>query len=387
MAGAASENLIEDLLRAARHHLAMDVAFVSEFAGGQRVFRVVDADTETAVVCGGGDPLEETYCQRIVDGVLPGVIPDTSLEPEARALAVTEALGIGAYVGVPLNFSDGRTYGTLCCFGHEAAPSLDESDRRYLAVVADVVAAQLERTEQERAQEAEAESLIGTLLYQRNFHPVFQPIVELATGRVVGVEALTRFTVDPEIGADGWFNRAALAGSGIDLELAALVLALDQIDQVPEGAYLSVNLSPAAVPAAVPVLLPLAKKGIVLEVTEHEEIVDYDTFLGVIAELREAGIRLAVDDAGAGYASLRHVLRLTPDIVKLDNSLTRGIEDDLALQALAKALVEFATKLSATVVAEGVESAAQLECLAGLGVACGQGYHLGRPGDLPLSAN
>lgn len=381
--GDVANDVIEDLLRAARKHLDMEVAFVSEFTGGRRVFRFVDADTETAVVPGGGDPLEETYCKRIVDGILPEVIPDTRAEPITAALPVTKALDIGAYVGVPLSFSDGHVYGTLCCMRQDAAPSLADMHRKYLSVVAEVVAGQLERSEQERAVAVEAARLIEALLEQRAFHAVFQPIVELQTGRVVGVEALTRFTMDAEIGPDGWFGRASAAGAAVELELAALDLALARIDSVPHDAYLSVNLSPAAVTSAVPALLKAAERRLVLEVTEHEQIPDYDAFIAVVEELRAAGVRLAVDDAGAGYASLRHVLRLRPDVVKLDNSLTRGIENDVALQVLARSLVEFATELGANVVAEGIESAAQLEVLTSLGVRYGQGYYLGRPGSLP----
>jgi EAL domain-containing protein (putative c-di-GMP-specific phosphodiesterase class I) len=122
---------------------------------------------------------------------------------------------------------------------------------------------------------------------------------------------------------------------------------------------------------------------VVVEITEHEAIEDYESLLPRLADLRARGVRVAIDDAGAGFASLRHTLRIAPDIVKLDISLTRDIGTDRGRQALASALVSFADEMRMTVVAEGIETAEELEMLLELGVRQGQGFFLAEPKPLP----
>ncbi len=118
---------------------------------------------------------------------------------------------------------------------------------------------------------------------------------------------------------------------------------------------------------------------VVLEITEHSLVEDYGLLNRCLVPLREAGVRVAVDDAGAGYASMRHVLAIHPDIIKLDLSLTRDIDTDSPRRALAAALIEFARQTQSHVVAEGVETASELAALQALGVDDVQGYHLARP--------
>lgn len=122
---------------------------------------------------------------------------------------------------------------------------------------------------------------------------------------------------------------------------------------------------------------------IILEVTEHAAIEAYEQLGAALSVFRQRGLRVAVDDAGAGYASFRHILRLRPDIIKLDMALTRDIDQDPARRALASALITFAGNTRSTIVAEGVETAAELHTLQQLGVTAAQGYYLGRP--TPLS--
>jgi EAL domain-containing protein (putative c-di-GMP-specific phosphodiesterase class I) len=123
----------------------------------------------------------------------------------------------------------------------------------------------------------------------------------------------------------------------------------------------------------------------VVEVTEHAAIENYRSFQDAVDGLRKDGVRLAVDDAGAGYASFRHILQLSPDIIKLDLTLTRDIDHDRARRAMASALIAFAKETDAEIVAEGIETEAELETLIGLGTRYGQGYHLGRPGPAPIA--
>jgi EAL domain-containing protein (putative c-di-GMP-specific phosphodiesterase class I) len=214
----------------------------------------------------------------------------------------------------------------------------------------------------------------------------YQPIVALQTGDTVGFEALARFKgIQPEWPPAEWFAVAADVGLRTELELAALELALTRLDSLPANSFLSVNVWPEALasPAVLERIGAAQPDRIVIEVTEHAAIDDYDRLVTTLADFRRRGGRLAIDDAGAGFASLRHVLRLDPDMIKVDGSLVRDIESDRAARALTRALVSFAREMGKLVVAEGIETASALDVLRELGIDYGQGYHLGRPAALP----
>lgn len=212
-----------------------------------------------------------------------------------------------------------------------------------------------------------------------------QPIVDLATGAWVAVEALARF---PDGGCpDRWFADAHRAGVGTALERRALQSAIDLLPRLPPGVELSVNASPALVldPAFEAVLARCGDGGrrLVIEITEHASVAHYDDISAALLPHRERGVRLAVDDTGAGYASFAHVLRLRPDVIKLDRSLLVDIDRDGARRAFVTAIVLMALELGARVTAEGVESAAQLTTLATLGVDTVQGFLLAQPSTDP----
>jgi EAL domain-containing protein (putative c-di-GMP-specific phosphodiesterase class I)/FixJ family two-component response regulator len=244
------------------------------------------------------------------------------------------------------------------------------------------------RAEEHRAeQEHQAkQARIDAMLEHGTYHMVFQPVIDLATGHTVGAEALARFTSQPPRPPNEWFDEAHLVGRNLELEIAAVAAALDQFDQLPPEAFLAVNISPEAAtsPQLAAVLQAVPPGRVVLELTEHTRIDDYAGLLSALAPLRAKGVRIAVDDAGAGYAGLHHVLRLEPDLVKLDIALIQDIDRDPAKRALATALVAFASETDATIVAEGIETADELATLQRLGITCGQGYHIARPGPLPL---
>lgn len=214
---------------------------------------------------------------------------------------------------------------------------------------------------------------------------VYQPIVELGALRTVGYEALSRFPLEPVQGPDRWFADARDIGLGVELELLAVKQAVAAQASVPESAMLAVNLSPASVMSSAlrPLLADADLTRLVIEVTEHVEVENFATLHKALAPLRAAGARLAVDDTGAGYAGFRHLLGLEPDIVKLDITLTRGIDTDPARRALAAALVSFSVETNAPLIAEGVETDAELSTVRDLGIDWAQGYYLGRPSALP----
>lgn len=221
---------------------------------------------------------------------------------------------------------------------------------------------------------------------------LFQPIYDLRTGRIAGCEALSRFAGVPYRTPDVWFAEAWEAGLGPDLELHAITEAVRRLGLLPDGAYLSVNAAPQTIldDRFERLLAALGTDAgrIVVEVTEHAAVADYDVLAEAVQRLRGTGVRFAVDDTGAGYASMQHVLRLRPDVIKLDRGIVAGIDQDIARRALAAAMVSFATSLGMSVVGEGIETAGELAALVEVGVRHGQGYHLARPAplDAPVRA-
>ena len=212
---------------------------------------------------------------------------------------------------------------------------------------------------------------------------MFQPIAHLPQMNVAGYEVLSRFSCHPGAGPDRWF--AAAQRIGREAELSALVLtkALSSRSQLPPRCFLSINISPEALLSdQVERLLgsgPLDR--IVFELTEHSVVNDYRTVASAIANIRSLAGFVAVDDAGAGYASLRHILALRPDFVKLDSSLVQDLHRDQAKSALVEMFGEFASRIDAWLVAEGIEERRDLHRLRQLGVPLGQGYLLGRPSE------
>jgi EAL domain-containing protein (putative c-di-GMP-specific phosphodiesterase class I)/CheY-like chemotaxis protein len=229
---------------------------------------------------------------------------------------------------------------------------------------------------------------IERIIEDRALTIVFQPILDLHSGAMAGVEALARFAAEPARTPDRWFEEAWSLGLGLDLELAAAVMALETARPRAPHVFVAVNVSPEA--AISPGFLEFvdaqeAVASLVIELTEHAVVEDYDILTRSLDRFRQMGIRVAVDDAGAGYASLRHILRIKPDLIKLDVSLIAGIDHDRDKLALATGITSFAREIGTKVVAEGIETAAQLECVARLGVDYAQGYHLARPGPIPAA--
>jgi EAL domain-containing protein (putative c-di-GMP-specific phosphodiesterase class I) len=198
------------------------------------------------------------------------------------------------------------------------------------------------------------------------------------------VEALARFQGPPVRGPERWFEEAEAVGLRRELELAAIKAAVAELDEVPDELYLAVNASPQTLRSAALLKLLSRVDGsrIVVEVTEHARVDDYRAVNVALARIRDLGVRLAIDDAGAGFASLRHILRLAPEIVKLDRTLIDRIESDRSRQALAAGLISFAEKIEATIIAEGIERQAEVSALGDLGVSYGQGFFFAKPAPL-----
>ena len=208
---------------------------------------------------------------------------------------------------------------------------------------------------------------------------VFQPVVSVANGRLTGYEALARFPSQSGRSPDSWFAQAHGCGLGAELEAAALRAALRSTGR-PLGTHLAVNVSPSALASdCVQRVLSGNLDGLVIEITEHEFVPDDDSLSSAVADLRGRGALIAIDDAGAGHAGLKQLMRVRPDIVKLDRALISGVNADQAQTALVESFVRFARDVGAIVCAEGIETLEELAVLADLDVEWGQGYVLGRP--------
>jgi EAL domain-containing protein (putative c-di-GMP-specific phosphodiesterase class I) len=394
--GTSYADAVRQLLAVVRTQLDMEVAWVSEFVGGEQVLRYVDAAPEVARPPAEGSraPLSGSFCARVLDGRFPSLIPDARAVPEAALLDVTAELQIGSYVGVPLPGPHGVPVGMLCAIHSKAAPGLSERDVAALRLMV-----QLLHDLQSRAlsagqvveQRDRMLSRMHAVIAGSGRHPVLQPIVDLVSGRTVAAEGMTRFTVASTSGSAvrtpaQWFDDAARLGLREELELATAAAVLDLLDtEVPEQAAVTVNLSPSTlVGGGFPQLItgrPVHR--IVVEMTEHALVEDYEELAARLAPSRAAGMQVAVDDAGAGYASLQHVLAVSPDLIKIDMALVRGSDGDLARRTLLMALADFAEVTGCRLVAEGVETDGELRAVSACGVHLAQGYLLGRSSRSP----
>jgi EAL domain-containing protein (putative c-di-GMP-specific phosphodiesterase class I) len=213
---------------------------------------------------------------------------------------------------------------------------------------------------------------------------VFQRIDHLGWGWVQGFEALARFRSEPRRPPDVWFARAHQAGIGVELELKAAEAALAALPSLPPRTFLSVNVSATTLvsEAFAKVVASTPGDRVVIEVTEHEFVEDYEAIADTCGQLRTRGFRVAVDDAGSGYAGLAHIVSLAPDVIKLDAAITRDIDTNVYAREMVASVVSLARFWKSHVVAEGIETEDELATLRRIGVDRGQGYLLGRPRSL-----
>lgn len=216
----------------------------------------------------------------------------------------------------------------------------------------------------------------------------FQPIHSLATGKIVGAEALSRFPAAEGMTPEAWFLQATAVDLGTDLELLALRTALNAATLLPPDIFVAINLSPRACLDR-RVLESISQGSInpsrlMIEVTERQEVTDYAELFDALEPLRNSGLRVAIDDAGAGFASMRHIIKLKPDLIKLDRTIIRDIDTDASHRALGVAMVGLSAELGATLLAEGIETGSELQVVTSLGIEMGQGYFLGHPSAEPV---
>lgn len=377
---AIAESIAEEIAR----NLEVEVASVHTIFGRSPSASIVPLaihapSPSTGAPIEVGRPIPKARSAKLLDGVQAGPwVSDLAAEAPTPYLEAWLELGIRSAAYVPIG-EQGDPIGLLIVgTGH---PDVSHLERLVpdLVEYAAISAAYLGQALTDRRTTSETRTAVGRVIRQHRFRPVFQPIFDLDRNAAVGYEALTRF--EDGRAPDVVFAEAEAVGLGLELETSTLQRIFATIEGMPFGAILSVNVSPELILSDRLVgLLPSWRERLVLEVTEHVAIDDYPAILAAIESLRP--VSLAVDDAGAGFASLRHIIELQPDFVKLDISLVRGIDTDPARQGLVAGMAYFATRTDRTLIAEGIETAEERDALRSLGVVLGQGYLLGRPAPL-----
>ncbi|HTB09443.1 MAG TPA: EAL domain-containing protein [Acidimicrobiales bacterium] len=374
-----ADEKVAELLRVAKNSLGLSLTFLSRLDGETQHLEVVESSFPF-FKDGNTQPQATSLCQAILDGKLPHVIPNIAKLPEAKRLPAARFPRIRSYVSVPVSLSDGTLYGTFCAAGFTSDNELSKRDRALMEVLASAAATVIEPGVQERRREAAIRDRLAPLVMAGGPTIVLQPIVALADGTRVGAEALSRFPSEWEQAPDAVFGEAASIGMGIELEILAVRCALPSLALV--SGYLSINFSPETLldTRCVALLEDLPLERIVLELSEHDPVADYDVLAAVLEPLRARGLRLAIDDVGAGFSSLRHILLAAPDVIKLDRSIVAGVGEDRVLNQLVRSLVDFGHGAGAAVVAEGVETSRDALTLREAYVDFAQGWVFGRPG-------
>ncbi len=364
------------ILEFARLHLGMELAFVAEVSAGRLVFRHLSGDAASfGLAVDTVMNADAAFCTRMLERAIPNAIPDAAADHRVRDLTLTTSGRVGAYLGVPITLSDGTPFGSFGCFDH-GRRDFTEGDVLFMQTLADVVAPVLENVRESE----QGRRRIAQLIADGVLDIAAQPVFDVHDGRCLGVEALARFPAAYGH-TDSVFQSAQAAGLGTPLERLALTHAVGLLPHLPDHHFLAVNASPQAAfdLADVAAEHPELNERLVLEITEHAAVDGYARLRRALRRSREQGLRLAIDDAGAGYASLKHVVELEPDIIKIDRYLIDGVAGDRARRSAVSAFVLLALDIGASVIAEGVERQADLDAVRDLGVDAAQGYLLARP--------
>lgn len=375
------------VLGVVRRRLGMDVVWLSAPLDGEQVVLDLSGDAATFGI-GVGLPSPLVDSRRTSDTEqVPAVriVADTSSDRRAPVRLVG-GIEVESFLCVPILPYEGHLAGMLCAASRGPMP-LHSLDTDVLALFAELLASDLDTRADALRRIREIGDRVQGALDERRFDIVFQPIVRFRTMRTVGVEALVRFDDGPS-DPGHWLLEAEQVGRRRDVELALIGAALEQLPEIAANCYMSVNAAPDTILDArlIDTLRGSESERVIIEINEQGEISDVHAFDAALVRIRELGTRIAIDDAGAGYAGWDRLVRIQPDMVKLGIALTADVDTDLVRNAMARSLAQFATTIGASLVAEGIETIGELATLTRLGFDAGQGYLLARPGPLPVPA-
>ncbi|MEC7545615.1 MAG: EAL domain-containing protein [Pseudomonadota bacterium] len=357
----ASAEVIGHLLRTARERLRMEVGFISEFIDGMRVFRFVDSAPGVNLIApGGADFLARSYCQRIVDERAPQLISDARTCSAVVDLKATQLLPVGAHISVPITLSDGHVFGTFCLFSRYAVPGLNHRSLALVRAFAEMVALLLEERRMAGAEYEQNNTAIHHVSTFFTEHRVsFSPssIVDLNTKEEIGTELVPAISQPSPLFSNPFLllREADRLGLSQLSGVAMMESSLAALTRLSADQFVSMNVTPQLIMQFdFNQWLRSDCSRLVLGLSEHDIVDDYTSLKARLYRLKESGVRIAVVHAGAGFASMRHILQLQPEFVKLDADLTCGIHKDKGQQAMLEALMRFCRSQGSILMAEGI---------------------------------
>ncbi|MBV7410396.1 EAL domain-containing protein [Maritimibacter sp. DP1N21-5] len=353
-----------------RENLGFDHVFVARVAGGERRIEALSTT--------GPDPANRfSICAA-------GMCPVTRAAARSHPVVFAGQVGPQSAMedcqpafGVPVMMSGGSLYGVLG--GQGAQPSAPPGEiAAKLADFALLITVGLDILHAEEAARQKTRGFVADVIRGHRFHPVFQPVRDVETGEVIYAEGLTRLDESLGVTIPDLLSAAHGIGMGAELELA-FARAVFSAPRAPGP--IAVNLSEATMRTRAfdEFLSGVAGQPLIVELTEHAPVTDYAALSRAVSRMRSRGVKLAIDDTGAGFTSLRHIIDLKPDILKVDASLSARIDADGDAVALLQFLQNYCDETGTMLVIEGIEREDQVDALRGIGVRYLQGYHVGVP--------
>ena len=374
--------MLQDILVAFRMAVGFPLACLVTYEGAKvRIKAVSDARGSGQLSPGPCPPKPEVYFQLLRDGELPGTLPNTLKDPLARMLSWISESPIGAIASIPLHSDGGRVIGALCTLSPIPA-SLPARDIKIMTVLARIAANIITNEHKSLPQLSRLRERIRNVISEARVDIHLQPILDMQTSEIRGYEALSRFNDGAaDFSPRSWFEDAKRVGMQPLLECTAIAEALELLKFLPKSTYLSVNASPETVKigAVADILRDSPAERVVLDLAETEDAAKLDDLDFSLAELRAMGVQIALDNFGSGDLQFPTVVKLKPDILKLDISIVKSINRKQSSQDLTKAMVGYAEDLGAALIAVGIEHESERAKLADLGVKFGQGFLLGKP--------
>ncbi|MBM9594490.1 sensor domain-containing phosphodiesterase [Roseitranquillus sediminis] len=375
----ASEEALREIISALRIHMRMESVFLAEVGEVHRVVYLAETSAAKSLAEGRADPRERTLSHAILSGTVAEAVGDIDANPQIRGIPLCREFGVRSFVGVPVRLASGEIFGVMGCFDSRPRSDLGQSSADLIRLTADLAGRHLTRLRQGNEAASRFRQRLDQTIATGAIRFARQPVVEIATGRVAGMEYLARFSLFKGIPVNMVFEQAHLLAADRDLEGEVLRRLSKTVARQTEECKAFVNVSPEAIAnGKCAEIFGALLDGMVLEVLE-ERLEGLEDDIRVALAASELPFSLAVDDFGVGYSNLARVVSVAPEFVKVDRSLVTSIDEDPARRALMSAVVRFARETGVQVIAEGVERSGEAAALSRAGVRLAQGYFFARP--------